>query len=68
MLFWRVTIIGLWVTLLGMVGDHPWQLSPGISFVSSVKVPNSESVVYVLLVGDQSRNGRCPSMAVVTWS
>ena len=48
-----------------MVGDHPWQLSPGISFVSSVKVPNSESVVYVLLVdehplvgGDHPSNGR----------
>ena len=52
LLFWWVTIIGLWVTILGMVGDHPWQLSPGISFVSSVKVPNSKFVVYVLMVGD----------------
>ena len=35
-----------------MLGDHPWQLSPGISFGSSVKVPNSESVVYFLPVGN----------------
>ena len=39
----------------GMVGDHPWQFSPG--FVSSVRVPNSESVVYVLLVGDHPWSG-----------
>ena len=40
------------VTLLGMVGDHPWQFSPGVSFVSDVLSPNSKSVVHFLLVGD----------------
>ena len=35
-----------------MIGDYPWQLSPVISFVSSVKVENSESAVDVLLVGN----------------
>ena len=57
-----------------MVGDHPWQLSPGLSFVSKVSVPNSKSVVYFLLVGDHPwvgggdhpRDGGWPSMAVVT--
>ena len=42
--------MGWWVTILGMVGGVPWQ-SPGISFVSSVREANSESVVYVVLVG-----------------
>ena len=27
-------LIRLWVTILGMVGDYPLQLSPGVSFVS----------------------------------
>ena len=51
------------MTILGSVGDHrwlggghlmdhPWQLLPGVSFVSKVYVPNFESVVYFLLVGD----------------
>ena len=39
------------VTILMMVGDHPWQLSIGLSFVNKVSVQNSESVVYFLLVG-----------------
>ena len=30
------TSFGLWVTLLGFMGDHPWQLSPSVSFVSLV--------------------------------
>ena len=40
------------MTILGMVVDHPWQLSPGVSFVSKVYVPNFDFVVYFLLVGD----------------
>ena len=28
-----------------MVGDHPWQLSPDVSFVSNVYLLNSKSVV-----------------------
>ena len=35
-----------------MVGDHSWQLSPGVSFVRKVLVPNFKSLVYFLLVGD----------------
>ena len=38
------------MTILGTVSDHPLQLSPGLSFVSSVKVPNSRSIVHFLLV------------------
>ena len=38
------------MTILGTVSDHPLQLSPGLSFVSSVKVPNSRSIVYFFLV------------------
>ena len=45
------------MTILGMVGDYPWQLSPSVSFVSNVKVPDSMSVVYVLLVGEYPRVG-----------
>ena len=42
---------GWWVTILSMVGDHPWQLPPpGVSFVSSVYVPNTKSVAHFLLV------------------
>ena len=26
--------LGWWVTIQGMVTDHPWQLSPGLDFVS----------------------------------
>ena len=33
-----------------MVGEHPWQLSPGVSFVSNVLVPNFLSVVHFCLV------------------
>ena len=40
------------VNIQGMVSDHPWQVSPGVSFVSNVKVPNTKSVVHFLLVGD----------------
>ena len=43
------------MTNLGIVGDHPWQLSPGLSFVSSVL--NSKSVVDFLLVGVHPRVG-----------
>ena len=45
-----------WVTLLGMVSDHPWQLSPGVSFVSIVSLSNSK-FVHFLLVGDHDRVG-----------
>ena len=43
-----------WVggAILGMVEDHPWQFLPGVSFVSKVQMPNSKNVVYFLLVGD----------------
>ena len=40
---WWVTILGMvWmtisgVTVLGMVGDHPWQLLPSLSFVSNIQ-------------------------------
>ena len=42
-----------------MCSDVNKQLSPGLSFVSLV--PNSKSVLYVLLVGDHPRDGRSPS-------
>ena len=38
---------GWWVAILGLVGDHQLQLSPGVSFV-----PNSGFVVHFLLVVD----------------
>ena len=47
-----VTILGWVGTILGMVENHLCQLSPGVSFVSKVSVTNSESVLYLLLVGD----------------
>ena len=28
-----VTILGMMVTILGMVADHPWKLSPGLNLV-----------------------------------
>ena len=31
---WRASL-GWRLTLLGMVGDHPWQLSPGVSLISN---------------------------------
>ena len=37
------------MTILRMVGDLPWQLSPGVSFVSNVLVSNFKSVVHFLL-------------------
>ena len=40
------------MTILGMVGDYPWQLSPSVSFVSNVLVPNSKALLHLLLVGD----------------
>ena len=55
------------MTLLGIVGDHPWQLSPSLGFVIKVKELNSESVVYFLLEGDHPRDGRCTFKAVVNW-
>ena len=36
-----------------MVDDHPWQLSPGVSFVIKVLVPDYKSVVHFPMVGDQ---------------
>ena len=55
---------GWWVTMLGMVADHPWQLSPGLNFASKVWMPNCKSVVPFFLVG-----GR-PSQLLVqlTWT
>ena len=41
--------LGWQMTIHGMVADHPWQLSPGVSFVSNVYVPNFMSVVHFLL-------------------
>ena len=52
--------MGWQVTLLGMVGEHPWQLSPGVSFVSNVQMPNSKLVVHFLLVGDHPWVGGGP--------
>ena len=48
-----------WVggTILGMEEDHLWQLSPGVSFVSKVQIPNSKNVVHLLLVGDHPWGG-----------
>ena len=46
-----------------MVGDHPWLLSPGVSFVSSVYVPNTKSVAHFLLV---DFGGGCYLLSVVT--
>ena len=56
-LCWWVTILGLGVTLLGMVVDHPWQLSPGVSFAIKVLVPDYKSVVHFFLEGDHPRFG-----------
>ena len=42
---------------LGLVGDHLWQLSPGVSFESKVLVPNYKSVVHFFLVGEHPRIG-----------
>ena len=40
-----------------MVDDHPWQLSPGVSFVIKVLVPGYKSVVHFFLEGDHPRIG-----------
>ena len=51
------------MTILGAVGDHPmdgdhlWQMSTSVSFVSKVLVLNSKSVVHFLLVGDHPKVG-----------
>ena len=29
---WWLKSLGWWVTTIGLVGDHPWQLSPGQKF------------------------------------
>ena len=50
-----MTIPGLVVTILGLVGDRPWQFSPGLIFVSKVQVQNFKSVVHLRLVGDHPR-------------
>ena len=42
--------MGWWVTILGMVGDHQWQLLPELDFVSQVYVQNFKYVVHFLLV------------------
>ena len=46
-----------------MVDDHPWQLSPLVSFVSKVLVPNYKSVVHLFLMGDHPRFGVLLSLA-----
>ena len=53
-----------WVggTILGMEEDHLWQLSPGVSFVSKVQMPNSKNVLHFLLVGDHPLGGGWPSL------
>ena len=38
-----------------MVGDHSWQLSPGVSFASKVLVPNYKFIVHFFPVGDHPR-------------
>ena len=48
---WRPSLVW-WTTVLRMLGDNSWHLSLGVSFVSNVYVPNSNSVVHFLLVGD----------------
>ena len=40
-----------------MIGDHPWQLSPGVSFAIKVLVPDYKSVVHFFLEGDHPRIG-----------
>ena len=47
--------MGWWVTILGMVEDHPRQILPCVSFVSKVQMPNSKNVVVTILgvVGDR---------------
>ena len=45
------------MTLRGMVGDHPRQLSPGVSFVIKVLAPDYKSVVHFFLVDDHPRIG-----------
>ena len=52
-----VTILRWVGTILGMVEDHLWQLSPGVSFVSKVQMPNSKNIVLFLLVGDYPWDG-----------
>ena len=64
------------MTILGAVGDHPmdgdhlWQMSTSVSFVSKVLVLNSKSVVHfrlvwwvtiLRLVGDHPWGGGGPS-------
>ena len=51
-----------WVTILRMVGDHPWQLSSGVSFVRGVL--NTKSVAHFLLV--DFGGGCCYLLLVVT--
>ena len=40
---------------MGMVGEHPLQLSPVFNSLSQVLVPNSMSVVYFVLVANHPR-------------
>ena len=40
-----------------MVGDHPGQLSPGVSFAIKVLALEFKSVVHFFLLGDQPRIG-----------
>ena len=47
---WLGTILGKKDDHLGLVFNHPWQLSCGANFVSKVVVPNSMSVKHFLLV------------------
>ena len=49
---WRS--LGWWATILGIVDNRPWHLSPSNSFESQVLVINSESEVYILLVGEHA--------------
>ena len=54
--------LGWCATILRIVGDHPLQLSPGVSFASKVLVPNYKSVVHCILVGDHHRIAGRPSL------
>ena len=66
-MYWWVTIVWWVGDILGMIGDPPWQLSPGVSFVSKVKVPIPckyytyfQCVTILRLVGDHPWDGDDP--------
>ena len=58
-----MTISG--VTVLGMVGDHPWQLLPSLSFVSYIQ-DNAEliSISYKIFGGQTDRQTYLHTVAI----